>query len=77
MDINRRKFLKMLVVGGGVVAAEKFFGPVFSWFSHGASAKTASSLETGFRDFRIVENKNGLSIRDDSGEEILQIDKEA
>lgn len=65
MDENRRKFLKVMLIGSGAFLAEKIFGPLFSQFN-----------KTGFRNFQIVENKEKLSIYDSSGEEIFQIDDE-
>jgi len=55
--------------------AEKVLGPLFSRFLSNSSVKTNLSNKTNFRNFRIVENKEGLSIYDSSGKEIFQIDK--
>ena len=79
MDKNRRTFLKIIFIGSGALLAEKFLTPLFSFFSNDSSpkAKTDSLNKTSFRNFRIIEDKKNLSIYDSSGEEILQIDKEA
>ncbi len=77
MDENRRKFLKIILIGSGAFLMEKVLTPLFSMFLNDSSAKTGSLNKTGFRDFKIVENKEKLSIYDSSGEEIFQIDNEA
>ena len=77
MDENRRKFLKIIFIGSGALLMEKVLGPLFSRFLDSSSAKTGSSDKTSFRDFRVVENKIGLSVFDNSGKEIFQIDNEA
>ncbi|MBI2634975.1 MAG: hypothetical protein HYW79_00270 [Parcubacteria group bacterium] len=76
MDENRRKFLKIILIGGGAILAEKVLTPLFS-FLNDSSAKTGLLNKTSFGNFKIVENKEKLSIRDSSGEEIFQIDDEA
>lgn len=77
MDKNRRKFLKILLVGSGTLLVGKIFNPFFSKFSDNSFAKTDSSskTKTSLGDFEVVENEKKLSIYDDSGEEIFQIDK--
>lgn len=77
MNENRRKFLKIIFIGSGVLLAEKVLGPMFSKFLDGSSAKTDSSNKTSFKDFQVVEDKKGLSVYDSTGEEILQIDNKA
>ncbi len=77
MDNNRRKFLKIILVGSGLFMAEKVLGPLFSRFLGNSFTKTDSSDKASFRDFRVVEGKKSLSVYDDSGEEVLQIDKRA
>ena len=66
---DRRNFLKILLVGGGVLVAGKVLGPVLSRILNGPS------VETQFESFRAVENKKTLTIYDSTGEEIFQIDK--
>jgi hypothetical protein len=74
MDENRRKFLKVALIGSGAILMEKILTPLFSGFLNNSSAKTGSLDKTGFKSFQIVEDKEKLSIRDSSGEEIFQID---
>lgn len=75
MDKGRRKFLKIILIGGGTLIVGKILGPLFSRFLDNSSTKTDSFTKTNFRDFRVVENKKILSVYDSSGEEVLQIDK--
>lgn len=76
MDQNRRKFLKIIFIGSGVLLVGRVLGPLYSRFFSNSSAKTNSSNEisTGYENFRIVRNNDGLSIYDTTGEEIFQID---
>jgi len=76
IDKERRRFLTVMLIGSGAFLAEKVLGPLFSFFSD-PSARSSLSNKPGSRGFNIVENKNGLSVYDVSGEEILQIDKES
>lgn len=69
MDINRRKFLKIILVGSGAFFADKIFGPLFSKFLNEPVIKSDRSA------FKVKENKKVLSVYDSSGAEILQIDK--
>ena len=77
MDKNRRNFLKIILVGSGTLLAGKVLGPLSSKFLDGSFNKTDSSTKNDFRDFQIVENEKILSVYDNSGEEIFQIDNEA
>lgn len=70
MNKNRRNFLKIVLIGGGVFALGKVLGPVLSKFLNGPS------VENNFQNFKTVENKKGLVVYDKSGEEIFTIDKE-
>lgn len=74
MDKDRRKFLKILLIGSGTLLVGKLFGPLFSRFFDGSFAKT-NSLKTSLATFRVDENKKKLSVYDDFGEEVLQIDR--
>ena len=76
MNENRRKFLKIMFIGSGALLAEKVLSPLFS-FLDAPSAKADSANKNNFKDFRVVEGQKGLSVYDNSGEEILQIDKGA
>ena len=69
VDKNRRNFLKLMLIGGGTLIVGKIFGPLFSRFSDDSSAKNDSAA------FRVIEDKKNLSVYDDSGKEVFQIDK--
>lgn len=69
MDIDRRNFLKIILIGSGALLVEKVLGPLFSEFSDNSSTKNNSTT------FQVIEDKKSLSIYDSSGEEVLQIDK--
>ena len=81
MDQDRRKFLKIMFIGSGVLLAERVLGPLYSRFFSDSSAKnsaktdSANQISTGAGSFRIVRNNDGLSIYDTTGEEIFQIDE--
>jgi len=82
VDINRRKFLKIILIGSGTFLVGKILEPLFSksLFSDEPLAKTNSLTKINGGDshaFRVVEDKKSLSIYDNSGEEIFQIDKGA
>ena len=76
IDKNRRKFLTVMLIGSGAFLLEKILTPLFSRFLNDSSAKTGLSKKTDFKDFQVAENKKGLFVYDDSGEEVFQIDKE-
>jgi len=70
MDQKRRKFLKVLLVGGGVLLVGKLFSSrVLSLFS------SDSKIEKDFESFKVSEDKNGLIISDRNGHEIFIIDR--
>lgn len=69
MNNNRRKFLKLVLIGGTSLVVGKIFGPFISKFLDGSPNVDHSSA------FRIAEDKQSLFVYDDSGEEVLQIDK--
>lgn len=71
MDKNRRKFIKILLIGSASFMAGKVLGPLISKFSDNSSAKSNSTA------FKVVENNKSFSVYDGSGEEIFQIDKGA
>jgi hypothetical protein len=83
MDKERRTFLKIILIGGGTLLAGKVLGPLFSGRVNDSFTKIDSSAklnppeENNHRSFRVVENERVLSIYDNSGEEIFQIDKGA
>lgn len=76
MDTNRRTFLKIILIGGGTLLVGKVLGPLFLNLLNDSSAKTGST-KTKPLAFRIDDNEKRLSIYDDTGEEIFQIDKGA
>jgi len=78
MNEGRRTFLKVIFIGSGAFLANKILAPLFSFFED-SSAKTETypPNKTSFKNFQIIEDKKRLSIYDNSGEEIFQIDKEA
>jgi hypothetical protein len=77
IDKNRRKFLTVMLIGSGAFLVEKILTPLFARFLNNPPAKTSLSPKTSFMGFQVAENKKSLSVYDSSGEEILQIDKEA
>ena len=76
IDKNRRKLLAVMLIGSGTFLVQKVLGPLFSGFLNDSSGKTILPNKTSFDSFQVVENKKTLSVYDNSGEEILQIDKE-
>jgi len=74
---NRRKFIKLVLIGGGTILVGKVFSPLLLRFLDSSSTKTQPTAKTNSGDFQVVENKNRFSIYDNSGEEIFQIDNEA
>lgn len=77
MDKNRRKFLKIILVGGGALIVGKVLDPIFSKSMNNPLTKADPPAQTSRSEFKIVENKKILSVYDRHGEEIFQIDKEA
>ncbi len=75
MDNNRRKFLKIILIGGGAFVVGKILNPLFSKFSDSPLAKSDLSIKHEASTFKVIEDKKSLSIYDASGEEIFQIDK--
>lgn len=76
MNEGRRKFLKIVLIGGTSFIAGKILGPLFSKFLDSLPTETNSS-KVNATAFQVVENRKGLSIYDDAGEEIFQIDNGA
>jgi hypothetical protein len=75
VDKNRRKFLKIILVGVGAFFVGKVLDPFFSKSTNNSSARK-EAIKGKAPVFRVVENNKLLSIYDDSGEEVFQIDKE-
>lgn len=76
IDKNRRKFLAVMLIGSGTFLIEKVLSPLFSKFLNNPPAKIGSPNKTGLGEFQVVEDKKKLSVLDDSGEEVFQIDRE-
>lgn len=73
MHIERRKFLRLLLLGGGaflIGLLGKFFSPVSNLFSGSKSRR-----EKDFKNFKVVEEKDKLIFIDKTGEEILILDR--
>ena len=78
MNIDRRKFLKIVLIGGASFIVGKVFGPLFSKFIDNFNSDTNSNLgKIDSSKFKIIENDRVMSILDNSGEEIFQIDNKA
>ncbi|MCK9351238.1 MAG: hypothetical protein M0P76_00465 [Candidatus Pacebacteria bacterium] len=82
MDKERRNFLKIILIGSGTLLAGKVLGPLFSRrldssFTRTDPSDNINSLAKSSSSFKIVENDKVLSIYDNAGEEIFQIDKGA
>ena len=82
MDKNRRKFLKIMFIGGATLLFGRVLSPLFSGlFNDSLSGfnknnfKNGPQNKTGLVSFRVFEDKEILSIYDSSGEEVFQIDK--
>lgn len=74
MNTNRRKFLKLLVLGGGFALISKIFGDdVVNFFDN---RKEDAVNAKNFDNFDIIENNNGLKIYSKNGEELFVIDNE-
>ena len=73
MNSNRRKFLKVVLIGGASFIVGKVLGSLLSKFMDGSSVKNDSIASS----FKFVEDKKSLYVYDISGEEVLQIDKAA
>ena len=54
VDKNRRNFLKILALGGGVLMLGKIFGPKILDLFYG------SSITKDFEKFKVTENKTWL-----------------
>lgn len=77
MNEDRRKFLKTILVGGGVILAQKILGPVLHGLATNQPAKInppKKTADSNFNNFKVVKAKGGLTIYDPAGEEIFQID---
>lgn len=68
LNKNRRNFLKLLLIGGGVLLAGKVLGP-------GVSNFFSPQTSDDFGSFRVTEDGKALNISDRDGEDILIIDK--
>jgi len=75
VDTNRRQFLKIMLIGSGVLVIGKILGPLFSRSSDVILSENSAVPEEEPPAFKALEDKRFLSIYDSSGEEVLQIDK--
>ncbi len=77
MDKNRRKFLKILLIGGGTLLVGKIMGPLFSKSLDNSVSITPDSSDSkkDSTPFKLAEDEKSLSVYDEAGEEIFQIDK--
>jgi len=68
VDNNRRQFLKILLVGGSTLVVGKVLGPLFS-------GSVTVMPKKNLSPFHVSDTTGSFSVYDDTGEEILQIDK--
>lgn len=75
MNINRRKMLKFLAIGGGIGLIAKFLGDkdFFGLFS-ASDGKVVNKKD--FDSFTIVEKQKELKIFSKDGDELFVIDNE-
>jgi hypothetical protein len=74
VDKNRRKFIKVMLIGGASFITGKILAPLLSKSLNNLDSPRAQNDPV---TFNIVENKKTLSVYDNSGEEIFQIDNNA
>lgn len=74
MNQNRRRFLKLLVIGGSFGLITKFFGSDLLNLFQGRKEDTVD--QKNFDKFNIIENDNGLKVYSKNGEELFVIDNE-
>lgn len=74
MNENRRKFLKIVLIGSASLAVGKIFGPLLSVFLE-KSSHVESQKKIRPTAFKTVEDDKTLHFYDDTGAEVLQIDK--
>lgn len=78
MNEDRRKFLKIVLIGSASLIVGKILGPLFSGSLNDPLAKKDPPKpvqKDSSSPFRVVEDGSSLSIYDNSGEEVFQIDK--
>ncbi len=74
MDRQRRTFLKTILAVGGFLMVQKI---VPSALLHASAHPPAPPTKARRGSFTVVEGGELVSVRDESGEEIFQIDNEA
>jgi hypothetical protein len=74
IDKNRRKFLKIILIGGGIFAVGKILGPLFSPTLNSSLTKETEKVINKPTSFKISEKNKTLTIYDKTGEEVFQID---
>ena len=65
-----------MLIGGTSFIAGKVLGPLFSKFVYSPGSPT-TLIKKESTTFRVSEDKKSLSIYDDTGAEVLFIDKQA
>ena len=71
---ERRSFLKLLALGGGVFV----MGSILSSFGKIKSSNTVSDKKSAFSEnFRVVESKKELAFYNKKGDELLIIEKDS
>ena len=73
MDTERRKFLKTIFAVGAFLVVRKIVPPLFLKDPAPRPPRRTKAGEA----FKVVEGAEIVSVRDESGEEIFQIDNEA
>jgi hypothetical protein len=82
MNPVRRKFLRLLLISGGVLIFVKFFGSkLFSFLSslfgqQEDFSEKGTSVKMLGEDFKVLESENKLVFFNKKGEEIFSIDQE-
>lgn len=70
-DMKRRAFVRYTLFGGAVFLVGKYLSPAIDMFRGDTVID-----EKVFNNFKITETGKQLRVTDDSGEELLTIDKE-
>lgn len=75
MDTQRRKFLKTILLVGGFFIVQKLVPPALLKAQALREPRDPRRKTTGGA-FKVIEGGKKVSVRDESGEEIFQIDNE-
>lgn len=71
MDKNRRTLLKLALIGGGLFIVGKVLSPILSKFSTESEEKAEGG---SVQNFTMVKNDKNISVLDEKGEQIFEID---